>query len=204
MQTEITFEPSGRSGLVAVGTYLIDAAKRLGVEMDCEEHEEKQYYVVKITDGADLLSPLTKIENEYLNEDRKTHARRLADQAKIEKEGEITVMVKEKVKPEEPAEEKRAKGQRKEFEELPLEKKVAHLLELEAITIGETFSFIFNSPYKIVDKVMDVMAEFGLKMDNEKKNAARPDEHKTDDANSKKKKSHGKNAASSNTTSETP
>jgi hypothetical protein len=57
--------------------------------------------------------------------------------------------------------------------------KIADLVRLEAIALGETFSFILNSPSKIVDKVMDVMAEFGLKLDEEAKNAKTPDEHKT-------------------------
>ncbi|MGI8469454.1 MAG: hypothetical protein ACR2N3_13475 [Pyrinomonadaceae bacterium] len=193
METEITFNPSGRNGLIAVGTYLLDAAKRLGVEMECEEHGgENEICVVKVTQGANLLSPLTKFELEYLNEKRRHHGNRVASQAKIEREGEIVIMVKEKKQPEASAEEKKAKESRKEFEELPLEKKVAQLLELEFITLGETFSFVFNSPFKIVDKVMDVMAEFGLKMDRETKNAKRPDEHKQAETSGEKKKEQNK------------
>ena len=33
MSVSITFEPSGISGLVAEGTYLIDAARRMGVSL---------------------------------------------------------------------------------------------------------------------------------------------------------------------------
>lgn len=182
METEITFNPSGQSGLVAVGTYLIDAAKRLGVKIEPEETAEGEVeierYVVKVTEGANLLSPPTKFESEYLSEELRKQGSRLADQTKIEKEGAVTVMVKEKKEPEAAAEEKKAKESRKEFEELPLEKKVSQLLELEMITLSETFSFIFNSPYKVLDKVMDVMAEFGLKMDKNSKEAARPEEHR--------------------------
>ena len=178
METEIIFEPSGRNGLVAVGTYLLDAAKRLGVEMNCELLGEAEFYVVKITQGANLLSPPTKAENEYLSEKRRTAGDRLANHAKIEKEGEITVMVAEKELSAEEVAEKKAKEKRKEFEELPLEKKVAQLLELEFITLGETVSFVFNSPFKIAEKVMDVMAEFGLKMDRQQQQATRPVEHK--------------------------
>lgn len=204
MNTEIKFEPSGRSGLVAVGTYLLDAAKRLGVEMECEQHDGKDFYAVKITEGADLLSPLTKIEIEYLSENRRHRGKRFACQAKIEKEGVIVAMVTEKKEPEEAAEEKKAKQSRKEFEELPLEKKVAQLLELEAITLSETFSFVFNSPYKIVDKIMDVMAEFGLKMDSDKKNAARPAEHQQTKTADEKKKPHEKKTKASKPASEMP
>ncbi len=66
---------------------------------------------------------------------------------------------------------------KKDFAELPLEKKLAALAQLEAIALGETFSFIFNSPYMVFDKVMDVMAEFGLKKEHQEKRAARPTEH---------------------------
>jgi len=200
METEITFEPSGRDGLVAVGTYLGDAAKRLGIEIDCEEEGENsgiERCVVKVISGAELLSPLTKLESEYLSEDLRNQGNRLADQAKIEKEGAISVMVKEKKSAEPAAEEKKAKEERKEFEELPLEKKVAKLLEMEMITLGETVSFIFNSPYAIAGKVMDVMAEFGLKMDKDKKDSKRPDEHKQPEpANDEKKpKTHAETSS---------
>lgn len=199
METEITFNPSGRNGLVAVGTYLLDAAQRLGVEMECEEDGENERCVIKVTQGANLLSPLTKFESEYLSEDLRNQGNRLADQAKIEKEGEIVIMVKEKTDPEKSSEEQKAKELNEEFKELPLEKKVARLLEMEMLTLSETFSYVFNSPYKIVDKVMDVMAEFGLKMDQESKNAKRPAEHKTE-----KKQSQSKKGKSSEATAETP
>lgn len=198
METEITFNPSGQSGLVAVGTYLIDAAKRLGIKMESDENaeEETERFVVKVTEGADLLSPLTKFESEYLSEDLRKQGNRLADQTKIEKEGAVVVMVKEKKEPEVSAEEKKAKDARKEFEELPLEKKVAQLLEMEMVTLSETFSFVFNSPYKVLDKVMDVMAEFGLKMDKSSKDATRPEEHKTTTKSENKNNKKSTGAAS--------
>ena len=71
---------------------------------------------------------------------------------------------------------------RKEFAELPLEKKIANLVQLETIALGETVSFIINSPFKIADKLMDVMAEFGFKKEEQQKEAARPAEHKAKEA----------------------
>ncbi len=79
---------------------------------------------------------------------------------------------------------------RKEFEEMPLEKKIANLVQLETIALGETVSFIMNSPFKIADMMMGVMAEFGIKKEEQQKTAVRPDEHKSDTgskASSKKK-----------------
>ncbi len=72
---------------------------------------------------------------------------------------------------------------KKEFKDLPLEKKISALVQLEAIALGETFSFIFNSPYMVFDKVMDVMAEFGLKKEQQGKQAGRPKEHEAAQAN---------------------
>jgi hypothetical protein len=105
-------------------------------------------------------------------------------------------MTKEKVAEEpvgEPAADADANEQyRKEFAELPLEKQIANLVRLETIALGETVSFIINSPFKIADKFMDVMAEFGLKKEEREKEAARPAEHTKEagdpEAKTKKKK----------------
>jgi hypothetical protein len=82
---------------------------------------------------------------------------------------------------------------------MPLEKKIANLVQLETIALGETVSFIINSPFKIADKVMDVMAEFGFKKEEQQKEAARPAEHQPNSqkGNSKtkeKKASKGKDS----------
>jgi len=186
METEIKFEPEGRSGVVAAGTYLFDAAKRLGVEIpDCERRGESDLCAVQIVSGKNLLSEPTKAELETLGADRFIKGERLACQAKIEGAGEIVVMAEKKKPSTEEAEKEKEKKKveefRKEFDELPLEKKIAALLELEAVALGETFSFVLNSPFKIFDKLMDVMAEFGLKMEKEDKNAKRPAEHKAEE-----------------------
>lgn len=198
METEIKFEPEGRSGVVAAGTYLFDAAKRLGVEIsDCERRGESDLCAVQIVSGKNLLSEPTKAELETLGADRFIKGERLACQAKIEGAGEIVVMAEKKKPSTEEAEKEQEKKKveefRKEFDELPLEKKIASLLELEAVTLGETFSFVLNSPFKIFDKLMDVMAEFGLKMEKEDKNAKRPAEHKAEE-----EKAENGNEASTN------
>lgn len=188
MNVSIKFEPSGREGLVPEGTYLFDAALRMGVPMndECGRRGECDSCAVTVVKGRDLLSEMTAAEIKVLSESQRNSGVRLACQARIEKEGELVVMVAEKEKTEEEKEAERKKQVRKEFEELPLEKKVANLLELEMITLGETISFVINSPYKIFGKVMDVMAEFGLKMDDEAKKAKRPAEHGEEKAEGKK------------------
>ncbi len=188
MEVEIKFEREDRSGIVAIGTYLLDAAKRLGIELESEEFGETEFFVVKVTSGSELLSAPTKTELELLSAERRGQGERFAHHAKIERLGEISVMTAEKKQEEKSTEEEKKEEYRKEFEELPLEKKIASLLELEAIALSETFSFVINSPYKIFDIAMGVLAEFGLKMEDEAKNETRPEEHKfKDDAKSKTK-----------------
>ncbi len=180
-EAEIKFEREDRDGVVAVGTYLLDAARRLGINPQNEEFDEQEFIVFKVTNGGDLLSAPTKTELELLSEDRRTHGDRFASQAKIERSGEITIMTaKEKEKEAKPKEEQTREEYRKQFEELPLEKKIASLVELEVIALGDTLSFIVNSPSMIVGKVMDVMAEFGLKMESDQKKQTRPNEHQTE------------------------
>lgn len=179
MEAELKFEKENRSGVGAVGSYLIDAARRLGVEIIDRSGRLglDDSSAVTIKSGAEFLSAPTKAELEQLSDERRKNGERLASQAKIEKAGEIVIITHEK-KQEEPEIDPNEKY-RKEFAELPLEAKIANLVKLEAIALGETFSFILNSPYKIGEKIVDVLSEFGLKIEDEAKNAARPDEHKT-------------------------
>lgn len=178
-EVEIKFEPSGREGIVPVGTYLSDAALRLGVEIVDEFDGEGEYEadVVRITKGADLLSEPTKIEIEHLSTQGREKGERLAGQTRIEKAGEVVVMVAKKKEKETDKAEKEERDFKKEFSELPLEKKVANLLEMEMVTLSETVSFVFNSPFKLFEMGMDVLAEFGLKLEKDAKKAKRPGEH---------------------------
>lgn len=182
-EVEVKFERENREGVVAVGTYVIDAAKRFGIHFEdiCVRESAEHHCAVVVKSGIDLLSPLTSAEEEHFKKHTRKTNERLACQAKIEREGEVVIMTEEKVK--EAAEEAksdkdRSEEYRKEFAELPLEKKIANLVQLESIALGETVSFIINSPFKIADKLMDVMAEFGFKKEEKERDEARPAEHK--------------------------
>jgi ferredoxin len=192
MEAHIKFEKEDRSGVAVVGSYLIDAARRLGIEIvdDCGRLGLCDSCAVTVKDGAEFLTAPTKAEIEQLSEERRKNGERLSCQAKIEKVGDIVIVTHEKK--EEPAAEDPNEKYRKEFAELPLDKKIANLLQLEAMTLGETFSFIMNSPYKIVDKVMDVMAGLGLKIEHETKKATRPEEHKSENGDGKDKQKEKK------------
>ncbi|HUR96691.1 MAG TPA: hypothetical protein VMZ26_01360 [Pyrinomonadaceae bacterium] len=191
LEAEIKFEREGREGLVAVGTYLIDAAKRFGIHFDevCVPEAGAHFCSIVITSGSDLLSDMTKAETEYFSTNSRKSNERLACQVKIEKAGEVEIMTKEKAQ--EPTVDETAttadtsEEYKKAFAEMPLEKKIASLVQLETIAFGETVSFIINSPFKIGEKVMDVMAEFGFKKEEREKEAARPAEHKTETSNGK-------------------
>lgn len=177
----VNFEREGAEGIVAVGSYLGDAAKRLGVkfEAECTVEPAEHHCAVEIKEGSKLLSEKTAAEKKILREGKLGDAWRLACHARIEKAGEVVVMTKEKTKAEKEAETDNAEEYRKRFEELPLEKKMAELVRLEGIALSETLNFVLNSPYKVADKIMDFMAEFGFKLDKEKKEAARPEEHRS-------------------------
>lgn len=183
-EVEIRFEREGQEGLVASGTYLIDAAKRLGIrfEESCMPETGLHFCAVTIQSGSELLSPETAIEKDFFAANTRGANERLACQVKIERKGEVVVMTKEKPK----AEEKEAPAPdtneeyRKQFAELPLEKKIANLVQLETIALGETVSFIINSPFKIADMAMNVMAEFGFRKEERERDAARPQEHKAE------------------------
>ncbi|HEX8288580.1 MAG TPA: 2Fe-2S iron-sulfur cluster-binding protein [Pyrinomonadaceae bacterium] len=192
MEAELRFEKEDVKGVGVVGTYLIDSARRLGIEIidECGRLGLCDTCAVTVKSGAEFLTPPTKAEIELLSDERRANGERLSCQAKIASVGEIVIETKIKEDKEEdkdPNEE-----YRKQFADLPLEQKIASLLQLEAMTLGETFNFIMNSPYKIVGKVMDVMAEFGLKMEDESKNATRPEEHKTGENGHKSEKSEKK------------
>jgi uncharacterized 2Fe-2S/4Fe-4S cluster protein (DUF4445 family) len=191
----IEFEPSGRKGIVACESYVLDAAKRLGVNIEsaCGRRGECDSCLIHVKTGENCLSSATQAEIKILGRKRIASGARLACQTRIESEGKIVAVTKEKeVKetPKESEEQKRAREFKSEFEALPLEKKIAWLLDMEVKTLGETLSFVIKSPFEVFDKAVDVLAEFGIRFDAEKKKSERPAEHhaedKTDSAETRK------------------
>jgi ferredoxin len=185
-EAQLTFKREEREGIVPVGTYLSDAAARLGIRFEekCSPGENVHHCKVSIIEGEDLLSPRTSVEAEQLSNNGQS-AERFSCQAKIAEPGELVIMTPEGATKEPAAEAPTAKEYAKEFAELPLEKKISELVQLEAITLGETFSFIINSPFLVFDKAMDVLAGFGLKKEEREKTAARPKEHVEEKAEAK-------------------
>src|SRR5256885_31072 len=79
----------GRGGIVAEGTYLWDAAKRLGVRLpaECEGRGECDTCAVVVEEGATLLSDLTQAERTRLSPERLAAGERPACPAKVERGG---------------------------------------------------------------------------------------------------------------------
>jgi ferredoxin len=196
MEAELKFERENINGIAVVGSYLIDAAKRLGVDItdDCGRLGLCDSCAVTVKSGAEFLTKPTKAELEQLSEDRRKQGERLSCQAKIAKEGEIVIMTHEK-KDERPEEQRRHEEYRKEFDALPLEQKISRLMELEAVALGETVSFILNSPYKIGEKVVDFLSGFGFEFEKQAKEAKKPEEHKEEPKEAKKHKKHKEKSA---------
>ena len=158
MSVSITFEPSGISGLVAEGTYLIDAARRMGASLGagCTAGKgECPSCVVSVKSGADLLSQPSMAEQKQLGSEQLDDSLRLACQVKIQNHGEVVVMVaaarpKPVTAPGEAEEELRRK-----FGELPLTKKIATLMQFEAITASEAFDAAIEKPLAFGSKAFD-------------------------------------------------
>ena len=156
MSVSITFEPSGISGVVAQGTYIIDAARRMGAPLgagctagkgDCPA------CIVSVTAGAELLSPPSVAEEKQLGVEQLEQALRLACQVKIENHGEVVVMVT--TRPQARAQSDDESELRKKFGALPLSKKIATLMQFEAITASEAFDSAMEKPLAYGTKAFD-------------------------------------------------
>jgi len=148
MSVSITFEPSGISGLVAEGTYLIDAARRMGAPLGagCTAGKgECPACVVSVKTGAELLSSPSVAEEKQLGAEHLDQSYRLACQTKLENHGDVVVMVSSVSRNRtEPVTEEAEL--RKKFGALPLGKKLATLMQLEAITMSEAFDSAIEKP----------------------------------------------------------
>lgn len=178
MSVNIRFEPEGRDGLVAEGTYLWDAAKRLGVALpaECQGRGECDTCAVIVEQGATLLSSLTEAERVRLSPERLAAGERLACQTKVEHGGELVlrpVPVTERAE----TSEETMKGLRKEFRELPLQRKLATLAELEVVTMVQSLNAIIEIPFTIGEKLMGVVAGWGRSLNERDRQAHRPPEH---------------------------
>ncbi len=171
MSVSITFEPSGLSGVVAQGTYLIDAARRMGVSMGtgCTLGKgECPACLVSIKAGAGLLSAPSAAEQRLLGEEQLDQSLRLACQVKLENPGEVVVMASAR-KPGGNTVRDAKSEVRKDFGSLPLSQKIATLLQLEAITMSEAFDSAIEKPLAFGARTMDALIGRARGKNNNKK-----------------------------------
>jgi ferredoxin len=156
MSVSITFEPSGISGVVAQGTYLIDAARRMGAPLGagCTAGKgECPACVVSVKSGSDLLSPPSLVEEKQLGNEQLDQSLRLACQVKIENHGELVVMAA--ARPQAPPVDDMQAELLKKFGGLSLAKKMATLAQFEVITMSEAFDTAIEKPLAFGSKTFD-------------------------------------------------
>jgi ferredoxin len=178
MSVNVEFAPDGQHGVVAEGTYLWDAAKRLGVRLpaECEGRGECDTCAVVVREGATLLSSLTDAERVRLNPTRLAAGERLACQAKVERAGTL-VLQPVPVAEREPTTAEATKPLSKEFRDMTLQEKFATLAELEIITVTQTFRTISDVSIGLLEKGLDSIVGLGRARARRQRQAHRPKEH---------------------------
>jgi len=157
MSVSITFEPSGLSGVVAEGTYLIDAARRMGVSLGtgCTIGKgECPDCLISVKSGSDLLSPPSAAELKQLADEDLAQSHRLACQVKLQFPGDVVVMASARKPGDGPPRDTKSEVTR-DFASLPLTQKIATLMQLEAITMSEAFDSAIEKPLAFGARTMD-------------------------------------------------
>jgi ferredoxin len=156
MSVEITFEPSGLSGLVAEGAYISDAARRMGVPFPCacNQKGDCSTCLITIVTGSELLSSPSEAEERILGIEQLARQYRLACRTILERSGEVAVRVHPEPEKSEPATDDPA-TMRKKFGELPLSQKISTLVQLEALTMNEAFNALIDKPLAAGEKLFD-------------------------------------------------
>jgi uncharacterized 2Fe-2S/4Fe-4S cluster protein (DUF4445 family) len=158
MNVSVTFEPSGIAGLVAQGTYLIDAAKRMGAPLGegCSAGKgECPACIISVKSGAQLLSVPTSAESKVLGIEGLNDSLRLACQAKIEGQGDIVLSVTTQRTRAGATVAALSSDIEKKFGELNLNQKIAALLKFEAITMSEAFDAALKKPLEVGSRAFD-------------------------------------------------
>lgn len=165
MNVYVSFEPDGYSGLVASGTYLWDAAKRLGVKLPekCSSRAECDECVFTVKEGLSSISPATDIEQNSLGEERLNAGERLACQTRIIGPDDVVISIPQDAQTEADSFEKFAR----EFGKLAVDKKYAVLNELEQSAIKQGYSPDLSLIEK-QDVAQNFAKEFGEMDSNQK------------------------------------
>ncbi|MEE8300206.1 MAG: 2Fe-2S iron-sulfur cluster-binding protein, partial [Desulfatiglandales bacterium] len=94
----VIFQPSGRRGNVPLGENLIEASRRLGVDIEslCGEKTLCGKCKVRIEEGRENLTPFQKEEERFISSAEKGDGLRLACAAKIR--GNVLIFVPEETR----------------------------------------------------------------------------------------------------------
>ena len=178
MSVNVEFAPEGQHGVVAEGTYLWDAAKRLGVRLpaECEGRGECDTCAVVVKEGATLLSSLTNAERVRLSPERLATGQRLACQAKVERAGMLVLQPVPQPEREQTTEET-TKDIRTDFRDMTLQQKFATLAELEIIAAAQTFRAIADLSLSALGKGLDAVVGAGRARAQRQRASHRPPEH---------------------------
>lgn len=180
MSVNVEFEPDGLQGVVAEGTYLWDAAKRLGVRLpaECAGRGECDTCAVTVLEGATLLSSLTNAERERLSPERLAAGERLACQSRAERPGTVRLRPVPVAARETETAEEAKRDLRTEFRRLPLQQQLATLVELEAAAAYNTFKTIGDVMTGALARGADVIVGAGRARARRQRAARRPAEHR--------------------------
>jgi ferredoxin len=180
MSVNVEFVPDGAHGYVAEGTYVWDAAKRLGLRLpaECKGRGECDTCAVTVEEGAGLLSDLTDAERLRLSPERLAAGERLACQTKIERAGTLVLRPVPVAAREDKTVEEEKMGLREEFKQLPLNRKVATLAELEFMTAYQTFKSIGDASLAALERGLGFIVGAGRARARRQREARRPAEHK--------------------------
>jgi ferredoxin len=148
MSIEVTFEQDGGSGLVAAGSSLWEAAKRLGVGLraDCKGRGECDACAVMIVKGTEVLSPPKECDYKILGGDRVAAGERLACQTILVTQGAVTI----RVVPEAESAPKPPGG------EIGLKQQLGTFIETEATKISEAVNFLRGKSNALVEKFLNL------------------------------------------------
>src|SRR5262245_9713341 len=148
MSVDVTFEQDGGNGLVAVGSSLWEAARRLGVGVraDCKGLGECDACAVQIVTGSESLSAATAAELRMLGAERLLAGERLACQTILVGSGTVVARV---VPP--AVEEKERPGKT-----LPFRQQLGGFIETEAKAISEALNMITSKKNALVAKFLNL------------------------------------------------
>ena len=123
-----------------------------------------------------MLSGLAEAGRERLSPERLAAGERLASQVKIERAGDLVLRAVPPTERKETTEEA-VKNFGRDFRKLPLEQKIATLVELEVVTLSQTLDAVVGLPSVIGGKVLDLLAGRGRTLAERERAERRPADH---------------------------